>query len=139
MEMSAQLAIVPITSAWDNFRGIAHIGHITNERDYEEATRVADELVDAGAMDEKHPSHSLFMTISDLVYAYDQRHYPEPKVDGTQVLRFLMKQHDLKQNQLPEIGRQSVVSEILAGKRNLTVEHIRNLSDRFNISPAAFF
>jgi HTH-type transcriptional regulator/antitoxin HigA len=139
MEMNAQPAIGPITNAWDNFRGTAHIGHIADERDYEEATRIADELLDMGAMDEKHPSHSLFMTISDLIYAYDQRHYPMPKVKGAQMLRFLLEQHDLKQNQLPEIGRQSVVSEILAGKRSLTVDHIRNLSTRFGISPAAFF
>jgi HTH-type transcriptional regulator / antitoxin HigA len=139
MEMNAQFAIAPITNAWDNFRGVAHIGHIADERDYAEATRVADELVEIGAMDEGHPGHSLFMTISDLIYAYDQRHYPVPKVSGVQILRFLMEQHDLKQNQLPEVGRQSVVSEILAGKRSLTVDHIRNLSARFGISPAAFF
>lgn len=139
MEMNAQLAIAPITNASDNFRGTAHIGHIADVRDYEEATRIADELLEIGAMDEGHPSHSLFMTISDLIYAYDQRHYPMPKVNGAQILRFLMEQHDLNQNQLPEIGRQSVVSEILAGKRSLTVSHIRNLSARFGISPAAFF
>jgi HTH-type transcriptional regulator/antitoxin HigA len=60
-------------------------------------------------------------------------------VQGVQVLRFLMDQHGLKQSQLPEIGRQSVVSEILAGKRSLTVDHIRNLSARFGINPNAFF
>lgn len=137
--MNTQLAIAPITDAWNEFRGTAHIGHITHERDYEEAARVADELLEAGALDAAHPGHSLFMTISDLIYAYDQRHYPMPKVNGVQVLRFLMEQHDLKQNQLPEIGGQSVVSQILAGKRSLTVDHIRNLSVRFGTSPAAFF
>lgn len=137
--MNAQLAITSIAKAWDKFRGAAHIGHIANDRDYEDATRVADELLEMGAMDEAHPNHSLFMTISDLIYAYDQRRYPLPKVNGVQVLRFLMEQHGLKQNQLPEIGRQSVVSEILAGKRSLTVDHIRDLSVRFGISPAAFF
>lgn len=137
--MNAQLAIAPIAKAWNTFRVAAHIGHIAGERDYEEAVRVADELLELGAMDEGHPSHSLFMTISDLIYAYDQRHHPMPKVDGVQILRFLMEQHGLKQNQVPEVGRQSVVSEILAGKRSLTVDHIRNLSARFGISPAAFF
>jgi HTH-type transcriptional regulator / antitoxin HigA len=137
--MNTQLAIAPITDAWDKFRGTAHIGHIANDRDYEEATHVADELLEVGALDEAHAGHSLFMTISDLIYAYDQRHHPMPKVSGVQVLRFLMEQHDLKQNQLPEIGRQSVVSQILAGKRSLTVDHIRNLSVRFGTSPAAFF
>jgi HTH-type transcriptional regulator/antitoxin HigA len=79
------------------------------------------------------------MMLSDLIYAYDQQHHPMPEVHGVQVLRFLMDQHGLRQNQLPEIGRQSVVSEILAGKRSLTVDHIRNLSVRFGINPNAFF
>lgn len=137
--MNAQLAIAPVTNAWETFRSTVHIGHIADNQDYEEATRVADELLAIGAMDEKHPSHSLFMTISDLIYSYDQRHYPAPKAQGAEVLRFLMEQHDLKQSQLPEIGGQSVVSEVLAGKRGLTVEHIRRLSKRFGLSPASFF
>lgn len=137
--MNARLAIAPVTNAWETFRSAARIGHIADEQDYQEATRVADELLASGAMDEKHPSHSLFMTISDLIDAYDQRHYPTSKVQGVDVLRFLLDQHELRQNQLPEIGAQSVVSEILSGKRSLTVDHIRRLSARFGISPAAFF
>ena len=90
-------------------------------------------------MDEAHPQHSLFMVLSDLIYAYDQTHYPQQGVSGVDMLRFLMEQHDLRQNQLPEIGTQSVVSEILSGRRDLTVNHIRGLSKRFGVSPAAFF
>jgi HTH-type transcriptional regulator/antitoxin HigA len=139
MEMNTQLAIAPIADAWDNFRTVSRIGHIADDRDYEASTALADDLLDAGAMEEGHPQHSLFMMLSDLIYAYDQRHYPIPNVQGVQVLRFLMDQHDLKQTQIPEIGTQSVVSEILAGKRSLTVDHIRNLSERFGISPNSFF
>lgn len=137
--MSAQLSLEPIAKAWKTFQQVSHVGHIADETGYDEATRVADALVDDGAMDEGHPQHSLFMTIADLIYAYDQRHFPMPKIQGTDLLRFLMDQHGLKQNQLPEIGRQSVVSEILSGKRSLTVDHIRNLANRFAISPASFF
>lgn len=79
------------------------------------------------------------MTISDLIYAYDKTHYPQQKVTGIVMLRFLMEQHGLTQSQLPEIGKRSVVSEILAGKRSLTVDHIRNLSARFSVSRAVFF
>lgn len=137
--MNARLAIAPIADAWDNFRAISRIGHIADDRDYEVSMKLADELLDDGAMEEDHPRHSLFMMLSDLIYAYDQRHDPIPHGQGVQVLRFLMDQHDLKQTQIPEIGRQSVVSEVLAGKRSLTVDHIRNLSKRFGISPSSFF
>ncbi len=139
MEMNAQMAIASIAHAWDDFHAASHIGHIATVADYDASTRLADELLDDGAMEEDHPRHSLFMMLSDLIYAYDQQHHPMPEVPGVQVLRFLMDQHGLRQNQLPEIGRQSVVSEILAGKRSLTVDHIRNLSARFGINPNAFF
>lgn len=137
--MSAQLSLGPVFETWHSFEEVSGIGHINNDADYTEATKLADVLVDDGAMDAEHPHHSLFMTIADLIYAYDQRHYPMPRVLGSEMLRFLMTQHGLKQNQLPEIGKQSVVSEILSGQRNLTVDHIRGLSNRFAVSPAAFF
>ena len=137
--MSAELALEPIFNAWDSFHKTTHVGHIADDHDYDEATRVADALVEDGAMDSSHPQHSLFMTIADLIYAFDLRNYPLPHIPANRMLRFLMDQHGLKQTQLPEIGKQSVVSEILAGKRALTVSHIARLSKRFSVSPAAFF
>lgn len=135
--MNAQLASV--FDAWNAFQKVSGVRHIKDEHDYEEATALADALVDDSAMEEDHPQHSLFMVLSDLIYAYDQTHYPQSAISGVEMLRFLMEQHGLKQNQLPEIGAQSVVSEILSGRRELTVNHIRGLSKRFAISPAAFF
>jgi HTH-type transcriptional regulator/antitoxin HigA len=49
-----------------------------------------------------------------------------------------MEQHGLRQSDLPEIGSQGVVSEVLAGKRELNVRQIRALSERFGVSPATF-
>ncbi|MEK7734183.1 MAG: transcriptional regulator, partial [Pseudomonadota bacterium] len=52
------------------------------------------------------------------------------------VLKFLMQQHDLLQTDLPEIGSQGVVSEVLAGKRELNARQIKRLAMRFGVSPA---
>ena len=49
------------------------------------------------------------------------------------------RRHDLTQSDLPEVGSQGVVSEILGGKRTLNVRQIRALSGRFGVSPAVFF
>jgi len=49
-----------------------------------------------------------------------------------------MEEHDLAQSDLPEIGSQGVVSEILAGKRDLNVRQISQLAERFGVSPAVF-
>ncbi|MDP3423577.1 MAG: hypothetical protein Q8S32_07420 [Burkholderiaceae bacterium] len=39
---------------------------------------------------------------------------------------------------LPDIGSQGVVSEILAGKRELNLRQVRALAQRFAVSPATF-
>jgi HTH-type transcriptional regulator/antitoxin HigA len=51
-----------------------------------------------------------------------------------------MEAHGLRQRDLTDVfGTESIVSEILHGKRDLTKEHIRRLSVRFSVSPAVFF
>ena len=61
-----------------------------------------------------------------------------PTPGGADSLRFLMEEHELTQSDLPEVGSQGVVSEILGGKRALNVRQIRALSERFGVSPAVF-
>jgi HTH-type transcriptional regulator/antitoxin HigA len=51
---------------------------------------------------------------------------------------FLMQQHQLTQSELPEIGTQGVVSEILSGKRELNLRQIKVLAERFNVPISAF-
>ena len=61
-----------------------------------------------------------------------------PECSGTEMLHFFMEEHGLTQSDLPEIGSQGVVSEILSGKRKLSVRQIRALAERFRMSPAVF-
>jgi HTH-type transcriptional regulator/antitoxin HigA len=75
-----------------------------------------------------------------LIEKYEQDRYPLPQADPIQVLRFLMDQHQLKQRDLaPDLGTESIVSEVLNGKRKLNKVHIQKLSARFRVSPAVFF
>ena len=74
----------------------------------------------------------------DLVEAYENRHSPIGPGSGLRALKHLMQANDLTQKDLPEIGSQGVVSEILTGKRDLNVRHIRVLATRFKVSPAVF-
>lgn len=137
--MRTKRSLDAIFAHWDEFQRVSGVCHIENDRDYDEVVGLADALVDAGAMEARHPQHSLYMVLADLIYTYDHEHFPQAKVHGVDLLRFLMEQNGLRQSQLPEIGTQSVVSEVLAGKRELTTNHIRALSKRFALSPAAFF
>ncbi len=64
--------------------------------------------------------------------------FEQASASPAQVLRFLMDQHGLKQSDLPEIGPQSVVSQVLAERRMLNVRQIAALSGRFGITADVF-
>jgi HTH-type transcriptional regulator/antitoxin HigA len=75
-----------------------------------------------------------------LIERYEEEHYAVPQASPADVLRFLLDQHGLKQRDLAaELGGESVVSEVLSGKRKLNAAHIEQLSKRFQVSPAVFF
>lgn len=83
--------------------------------------------------------YELLDTLGALIYAYEEEHAPLPESSGVDVLQYLMEEHGLTQSDLPEVGSQGVVSEILHGKRTLNVRQIRALAERFSVSPAVFF
>jgi len=139
MEMTT-IAIEPIAKTWNAFRASSGIGHIRSEAQYERIMDLMDELADLGAMDESSELHELFMLAADVVRQYESLHYPDPKVSGVEMLRFLMGQHGLKQTDLiQELGSQSIVSAILSGSRELNKGHIAALSKRFKVCPAVLF
>ena len=75
-----------------------------------------------------------------LVERYEEEYYAIPNASPADVLRFLLSQHGLKQRDIAaELGGESVVSEVLSGKRKLSAAHIERLSQRFHVSPAVFF
>jgi len=110
-----------------------------NEDDYDALVEALDELLVIVGDDEDHPLATLASYMGDLIEAYDEAHRPMPKVSGVEILRYLMQEHGLTQADLPEVGVQSVVSELLSGKRRLNVRHIRALSERFGVPADVFF
>jgi HTH-type transcriptional regulator / antitoxin HigA len=78
--------------------------------------------------------------LSLLVERYESQRYPIPAADPVSVLRFLMDQNGLSQRDIVQDigGSESLVSMIMNGQRNLTVDHIRNLSARFHVSASVF-
>lgn len=75
-----------------------------------------------------------------LIEEFEERHYSLPKATPVEMLAFLMDQHSLKQKDLVDVfGTRSIVSEVLAGKREMNKAHIQKLSQRFGVSPEVFF
>ncbi|MGA8835087.1 MAG: hypothetical protein WCF74_00215 [Candidatus Sulfotelmatobacter sp.] len=75
-----------------------------------------------------------------LVEEYEAKHDPVPEAEPTAIIRHLMEAHKLRQKDLLDVfGTESIVSDILRGKRELTKQHIRRLSIKFHVSPSIFF
>jgi HTH-type transcriptional regulator / antitoxin HigA len=75
-----------------------------------------------------------------LVEEFENRHYPVPDAGPLDIIRHLMEAHQLRQKDLVDVfGTESIVSDVLNGKRELSKEHIHRLSTRFHVSPAVFF
>ncbi|RIK29196.1 MAG: transcriptional regulator [Anaerolineae bacterium] len=121
-----------------HWTSIAPLLTVRNEREYNAAVKRMNELLDEIGTNEKHPLYSLLDTIGTLVHAYEEEHFPMPEPTGVDVLRYLMEERGLTQSDLPEVGSQGVVSEILNGKRELNVRQIRALANKFKVSTAAF-
>jgi HTH-type transcriptional regulator / antitoxin HigA len=120
------------------WKAIAPYLTISNEQEYDAAVARLNALLDEVGDDESHPLYGLLDTLGILIEAYDNKHYPLPNCNGIDALIYLMEEHSLSQSDLPEIGSQGVVSEILNGKRKLNVRQIQALAKRFKVSPATF-
>ncbi|MFB5746540.1 type II toxin-antitoxin system HigA family antitoxin [Cedecea sp. S5-13] len=118
------------------------LGGSTREKDYLAALELVEYLL------LNDPENPLVEIVSSKISAWENA---QPEVQtfraemqaipaGIAMLKTLMEHHQLKQSDFQqEIGSKSMVSRILSGERQLTTEHIRQLSRRFGISPALFF
>jgi HTH-type transcriptional regulator/antitoxin HigA len=75
-----------------------------------------------------------------LISHYEEKHYRLRPAKPAEVVEELMRANGLRQKDLLDVfGTESIVSEVLNGKRELNKDHIKRLSERFRVSPAVFF
>lgn len=127
-----------VAPAWREIERSAHVGPIRNAAHYDEMAGLMNELIDEVGSDRNHPLNGLLYVVGDLIRGYDEKHHALPDAAAVDVLMFLMENRGLKQSDLPEIGTQSVVSEVLSGKRALNVGQIARLAKRFGVSADVF-
>jgi len=78
--------------------------------------------------------------LSDLFADWEEAHVEIPDVHGIELVRALLEDRGLLQKDLVGIfATESVASEVLTGRRDLTRKQIEGLAGFFNVSPAAFF
>ncbi|MEO8159485.1 MAG: transcriptional regulator [Betaproteobacteria bacterium] len=127
-----------VMQEYRRLRAIAPLGQLRSKKEYERAVKLLDAILDEIGDDERNPMAELADAIGVFVERYENEHVSLAAGNPSEVLKLLMSEHGLRQTDLPEIGTQGVVSELLAGKRDLNTRQIRKLANRFGVSAAVF-
>ena len=106
---------------------------IHNERDYREALQIVSGLVDADPASGT-PEGDRLEVLATLLERYEAEHFPLDLPDPIEAIKFRMEQQGLKAKDLiPYIGSASKVSEVLSGRRPLSLTMIRKLVNELGI------
>jgi HTH-type transcriptional regulator/antitoxin HigA len=104
---------------------------IKTETDYDAALEKISSLMDAKA---GTPEADELEVLATLVECYESEHYPINLPEPLAAIRFRMEQAELSQQELiPYLGSRSKVSEVLSGKRSLTLQMMRALHQNLGI------
>ena len=99
---------------------------IRSERDYDATLKEVDDLMDAAPGTPRGERLDVLVT---LIEAYEARHWSIEAPDPLEAIRVRMEQRNLRRSDLePMIGSRARVSEVLSGKRALTLPMIRRLA-----------
>src|SRR5690606_39380322 len=102
---------------------------IKNDQQYEDALARAYALMQKDIKPDSRESNELEV-LSILIKDYENEHFPVPKPNPIEAIRFRLDQMNLSEAQLSEIlGYRSRKSEILSGKRKLSLSMIRKLNE----------
>lgn len=104
---------------------------IKTEEEYKEALKLAEELFDS---EPDTPDGDKLDLVVTLIEKYEKEHFPIDDPSPIEAIKFRMDQMGLSAKDLvPFIGNKSKVSEILSGKRTLSLNMIRRLAEGLDI------
>ncbi|HAS50271.1 MAG TPA: transcriptional regulator [Gammaproteobacteria bacterium] len=138
MNAQAHIDMAALLPAWEIFQRQTGIAPIHDEAHYQRMVALLDALLATVDGQEQHPIMGLIDIVGDLVEDYEAEYHALPMATGIQALRFLMEQHNLQWSDLPELGHQNDIMEILSGRRELNSRQAHELAQRFSVSPATF-
>lgn len=128
-------AILP---AWLPFKQLVGVTAVHTEGDYAQARATIDALLEEIGDNESHPLADVLDYLADQVKAYEDENFQIPEAEPSEVLRFLMEQHGLKQEDLGDCAPQSRISDILNNKRSISKEIAKRLAHGFSVRADVF-
>jgi HTH-type transcriptional regulator/antitoxin HigA len=106
---------------------------IKNKKQYEEALARTFSLMQKDLLADSKESDELEV-LSILIKEYENEHYPVPKPNPIEAIKFRLEQMDISESEFSALlGSRSRKSEILSGKRKLNLTMIRRLTEKLRI------
>jgi HTH-type transcriptional regulator / antitoxin HigA len=106
---------------------------VKNKNQYEDALARVYELMQRNLKPESKESDEVEI-LSILIKEYELLHYPVPKPSPLEAIKFRIEQMNMSESDLSDIlGARSRKSEILSGKRKLSLSMIRKLNEILHI------
>jgi len=127
-----------ILRAWLPFKQLVGVTAVHTEGDYAQARATIDALLEEIGDNQSHPLADVLDYLADQVKAYEDENFQIPEAEPSEVLRFLMEQHGLKQEDLGDCAPQSRISDILNNKRSISKEIAKRLAHRFSVRADLF-
>ena len=84
---------------------------------------------------EERELYELLMTLTG---DYESNTYPRKRSSPTELIQFLLEQNGQPQKGLAGIFGEAHVSEVLHGKRKISISQAVKLGKQFNVNPAVF-
>jgi HTH-type transcriptional regulator/antitoxin HigA len=104
---------------------------IENDSDHAQAKALVAKLMGSRKSDDR----VRMVAQARLIEAYERSRWPRRAPTLPDLLNYLMDQYGLSRNDLvPLLGTASRVSEVMNGKRELSMTMVRKLRERFQIS-----
>ena len=92
------------------------------------------------AIDDRSRAQDAYLTLlSEQLERWQSEHVVIPPLSGAELVKALLTERGLRQKDLvPLFGTESIVSEVLSGKRHLRLEHLPGLADFFHVPVSVF-
>lgn len=103
---------------------------VQNDADHRAALALIDQLITSDTPADR----ARMLAQARLVEAYEKERWPRRRATLPELLTYLMDQHGLTRADLvPLLGTASRVSEVMSGKRELSMTMVKRLRERFHI------
>jgi HTH-type transcriptional regulator / antitoxin HigA len=133
-----------LIKTWENLPATARITRPTTETEFARLLELLDSITDRMDARGDNPSNSpltpLFELALEYVSAWEREHEEPIQASPREVLEELMRERNISQKDLERAGvaKQALLSVVLSGKREISLELARKLATFFKVSVEMF-